>query len=72
MPENEKDAGPLFVQMPGSLHACAMKSEFVTYCGRELDHHGAAVAGNKIEVCAICRRSADADGVRLPKVTGYR
>jgi hypothetical protein len=72
MPENEKEAGPLFVLMPGSLHACAMKSELSTYCGRALDHRGAGVAENKVEVCAICRLSAEVEGVRLPKVTGYR
>jgi len=72
MPPNETNPGPLFVKMPGSLHACVLKSEFVTYCGRELDHRGAGVAENKVEVCAICSIAAAAEGVKLPKVTGYR
>lgn len=73
----DSQKAPLYVQFPHALTACVMDTLHGSLCGRGLANteDGAARVlhpGERMDVCACCRASAQADGATLPKVTGYQ
>lgn len=72
----DSQKAPLFVQFPHNLVACVMDTLHGSLCGRELANteEGAARVlhpTERMEVCSVCRASAEVDGVTLPKVAGF-